>query len=410
MRFMLLAAPLALALAACGGGGGGGTATQTAALQGMVYEVDGQTLDRSGVTVRVLETGQSATTGADGRFFFTRVPADAFTLDFNGGLAALAQSGPGGGGADDPVGDDNGGGGGGTDDPLGDDNGGGGNGADDPPGDDNGSGGNGSDDLTEDDNGNPQVGGVPNGDTVEVRVAVDNGQVVEMSVSGSDRVRAESRLQRAAGSPDTDVQGKVRVESRADREKFTIEAEHLDAGTVVEFFLDGASIGSATADATGEAKLELATNDGAVLPLGKATAADLSGLPVEVRLAGGGATLLTGEVPALPDGTVTPGDPGAVTDRSRGRAPLAPLVSGLEGHVEIRRRPDEQRFKMEAQGLASGTAVAFWIADTSGTFVRLGGATAGATGDVEVSTQDNIAMPLGVSDVADLVGLSVRRK
>ncbi len=413
MRFAFLAAPV-LALAACGGGGGGGgaTTTQTAALQGMVYEVDGQTVDRAGVAVRVLETGQTAVTGADGRFFFTRVPADAFTLDFGGTLASLAQSGPGGGGGtDDPPGDDNGGGGNGADDPPGDDNGGGsgGQGADDPPGDDNG--GHGNDDLAEDDDGNPQVGGVPGGDTVEVLVAVSGGQVTEMSLSCGDRVRAETRLLRDASSPDADAQGKVRIESRADRQKFTVEAEHLDPGTVVDFSLDGTPIGSATADATtGEAKLELNTKDGAQLPLGAMSAGDLSGLHVEVRLAGTGEVLLSGEVPTLPDGTVAPGNPGSGTDRGRGRSPLTPLASGLEGHVEIRQRLDsgEQRFKIEAENLAPGTEVAFWIEDSSGTFVKLRSVVADAGGEAEISTEDDLPMPLGVSDVADLVGSDVR--
>ncbi|HEX5137882.1 MAG TPA: hypothetical protein VFY93_12975 [Planctomycetota bacterium] len=389
MRFVLFLSPL-LALAACGGGGG--TATQTAALQGMVYEVNGQTLDRAGVTVRVLETGQVATTGADGRFFFGRVPADAFTLDFGGGLAALAQSGPGGGGgADDPMGDDNGGGSGGQ-------------GADDPPGDDNGI------DLTEDDSGNPQVGGVPAGDTVEVLVAVQDGQVTEMSVSCGDRVRAEARLTRAADAPDADVQGKVRVESRADREKLTIEAEHLDPGTVVDFVLDGVSIGTGTADTTGEAQLELNTKDGDTLPLGVASVADLAGLPVEVLL--DGTLLLSGEVPALPDATVTPGNPGSGIGSGRGRAPLTPLVSGLEGHVEIRQRLDtgEQRFKMEAQNLAPGAQVAFWIEDLAnpGTFVKLRSVVADAGGQAEINTQDGLPMPLGVADVSLLAGLGVK--
>jgi hypothetical protein len=395
MRFALLAAPF-FALAACGGGGGGTTTTQSAALQGLVYEVDGQTVDRAGVNVRVLETGQTATTGADGRFFFNRVPADAFTLDFGGGLAALAQTGPGG---DDDIGDDNGGGSGGQ-------------GTDDPAGDDNG-----NDDLTEDDNGNPQVGGVPAGDTVEVLVAVEDGQVTEMSLSCGDRVRAETRLTRDAASPDGDVQGKVRIESRADREKFTIEAERLDAGTVVEFFLDDpsnadgfASIGTATALSGGEAQIELATNDGEALPMGAAAAGALSGFLVEVRLAGTGEVLLTGVVPALPDGTVAPGNPGSGTDSGRGRAPLTPLASGLEGRVEIRQRLDsgEQRFKMEAQNLASGTQVAFWIEDFSGTFVNLRSVVADAAGEAEINTQDGLPMPLGVGDVGDLVGLGVR--
>ncbi|MCK6461928.1 MAG: hypothetical protein L6Q95_18765, partial [Planctomycetes bacterium] len=177
----------------------------------------------------------------------------------------------------------------------------------------------------------------------------------------------------------------------------------------VDFSLDGTPIGSAMADTTGEAKLELNTKDGAQLPLGATSAGDLSGLLVEVRLASG-ELLLSGEVPALPDGTVTPGNPGSGSDRGRGRALLTPLASGLEGHVEIRQRLDsgDQRFKMEAEHLAPGTVVAFWIEDSSGTFVKLRSVAADSDGEAEISTEDDLPMPLGVSDVADLVGLDVR--
>jgi hypothetical protein len=368
-------------MVACGGGGGGSAALEAAALQGVVFEVDGQTADRSGVEVRVLETGQLATTGADGRFYFSRVPTGTVTLGFGPSLAALAQTGPGGG-----------------------------HGSDDPPGDDRG-GASGSDD--EDDQGNPQVGGVAGGDTVEVRAAVEGGQVTELSVVSSDRVRAEARLVRDAAAGDPDVQGKVKVESRLDRERFAIEAERLDAGTVVEFFLDDPadaagfiSIGAAAAIAGGEAQIERSTNDGDPLPLDALGAKDLAGFLVEVRLTSGD-LLLTGEVPALPDPNVTAGSPGA-TDRSRGRAFLTALAAGVEGTVEIRQREDAQRLKMEVEHLAPGTAVAFWIQDATGTFVRIAGAVADAMGEAEISTQDGLSLPLGAADVAALVGLSVQ--
>jgi hypothetical protein len=407
MRFAFLGSLLASVLAACGGGGGG-TTTQSAALQGMVYEVDGQTLDRAGVQVRVLETGQVVTTGADGRFFFNRVPADAFTLDFGGGLAALAQSGPGGGGgADDPAGDDNGGGG--MDDGIDDDN---------DADDDNGEDAEDDDDADEDEDGNPQVGGVSGGDTVEVRVAVEDGQMTEMSVVCSDRVRAEARLTRDANSPDADVEGKVRVESRDDREKFSIEAEHLATGTEVAFFLADPddpltfmSIGIMTATMD-EAELEFNTKDGDPLPLGALAAEELSGFLVEVRLSGTGELLLTGEVPSLPDGTVTPGQPGEGGDSLRGRAPLTALVAGLEGHVEIEQEleDNEQEFEIEAERLAPGTMVSFWIEDpvSPGMFTKFADATAGDDGEAEFETEDGDPLPLGVTDVADLVGLGVR--
>ena len=53
--------------------------------------LDGQTVDRSGVRVEVVETGRSLVTGVDGRFSFPGVPAGDFTLQFSDGrLARLA--------------------------------------------------------------------------------------------------------------------------------------------------------------------------------------------------------------------------------------------------------------------------------------------------------------------------------
>ena len=48
---------------------------ESAALEGVIYELDGQTIDRSGISVTVLETGESVLTGADGTFEFAVVPA-----------------------------------------------------------------------------------------------------------------------------------------------------------------------------------------------------------------------------------------------------------------------------------------------------------------------------------------------
>jgi hypothetical protein len=148
------------------------------------------------------------------------------------------------------------------------------------------------------------------------------------------------------------------------------------------------------------------------LPLGARSVDELAGFSVEVRLAATGATLLTGEVPALPDGVATFGDAPAPGGRGRGRAELTAHFMGLEGHIEIRSRPEEgeQRFKMEAEHLAPGERVAFLIEDPDapGTLVVLAQVAADGEGEAEVSTQDGLPMPLGATDVADLVGLEVR--
>lgn len=373
-------------LAACGGGGGG--SLQSAALSGHVYELNGQTQNRAGVEVTVVETGETAVTGVDGSFQFGSIPAGVVTLRFGGNLQAAALRGSG------EAGDDNGGGGA-------------------EPGDDNG-----ADDVVGETE--AELRDVRSGENVEVRAALDGGKLTEFSRSDGSRVRAESRLRRAAGSPDADVEGKVKIETRADREKFAVEADHLDAGVQVEFFLDDPataegflSIGLVTADALGKAELELSTNDGDLLPMGALAAGDLSGFAVEARLASGGGTLLVGEVPELPaaDGA-PPGDGdlnGGSDENSRGRALLTALQPGLEGHVEIRSRPEHgDEFRMEAEGLATGTQIAFEIADPAlpGAFLRLATGIANAFGEAEYETEG--ILPLGFASAADLVGLEVR--
>jgi hypothetical protein len=368
-----------LLIAACGGSGDD-TSTRTAALRGVVYEVDGQTVDRSGVNVTLLQTGRTLTTGPTGTFEFAGIPAGEISLQFGSSIVPAAHG----------DGDD-------RERRRGDD-----------------------DDLEdgEDDSGRWHVRGVSGGDDVKVRVAIRDGKVVEFSCSARNRLRAEARLRRADGSPDADVEGKVKVESRADREKFAIEAEHLAAGSIVEFFLDDpstpegfVSIGTATAAGLeGEAELELNTNDGAVLPLGAAAVSELEGFAIEVRLVAGGALLLTGEVPGLPAGGGDPGMPPRPGDDARGRARLTPALPGLEGHVELRTRPEQnrERFKVEAEGLAPGTRVAFLIRDpsSSDTFAQIAVRAAGLDGEAEFQTEG--LLPLGVANVGALVGLDVR--
>ena len=100
--------------------------------------------------------------------------------------------------------------------------------------------------------------------------------------------------------------------------------------------------------------------------------------------------------------------------RARGKADLNPAEPGLEGDIEIRRRTDdgkdEQRFKMEAEHLAPRRVVTFQIADpdTPGAWVTLATIAADGEGEAEISTQDGLAIPLGVADVSELIGRAVR--
>jgi len=235
-------------LAAGCGGGGSAPATSGAALVGTIYEIDGQTLDRSGVRVAVPETGDHVMTPRDGDFEFRDLPPGTITLIFESPAAPA-------GGSSEQV------------------------------------------DLER-------------GRTVRLFVAMQDGEVIHMCKSDEDEEGAKVSLVVAEGSPLPDVEGAVEVESDDDGEEFEIEAEHLEPGTEVDFFLDNPGdadgfvlIGTVAADAEGDADLELKTEDGDVLPLGAASVADLVGFLIEVRLTATGDLLLTGEVPdvAAPD-------------------------------------------------------------------------------------------------------------
>jgi len=427
LTFFLLAGTL---LVACGSGGAAAPNLESASLIGTVVELDGQTLDRSGVEVTLIETGATAVTGTDGRFSFPEIPTGTATLAFGQGqIRVLARRGAdddddGGDDADDDDGDDDDG-----DDDDGDDDDADDDDADDDDGDDDdGDDDDGDDDDADDDDaddddadddGNPLIRTIRAGDKIEVRIVIRDGEVVEFRVSGSGERKAIDALARPAGSLDLDVTGKVKVESDfSGDEEFEVEVEHLAAGTVMEVFLADPetpetfiSIGTAPANALGEAELEFETEDGDALPLSVSSVDELRDFLIEVRLATTGALLLFGTVPALPAGG-SPGDdtPGPF-DRSRGRSRLTSEFLGAEGHIDIRSRPEDgrERFKIEAEHLAPGTIADFFIEDPDGgPFVRFGSGTADAEGEIELSTNHGLAMPLGATHVADLVGLAIR--
>lgn len=64
----------------------------------------------------------------------------------------------------------------------------------------------------------------------------------------------------ATGAAIMGAMGSARLETRGTQMKLEIEVEHVPAGTVVNLFVGGTMVGSATANALGEAELELETN------------------------------------------------------------------------------------------------------------------------------------------------------
>lgn len=382
MKLRRLMLPIAL-VAACGGSTpSADPVLQTAALEGYVYEVDGQTVDRAGIDVRVLETGQLTTTDAQGRFAFAGVPASGVTLEFGSSLISLAQQS----GELERTRERQ---------RLADDEG-------------------------EDEDGHPHLHGLEAGDRARVRCALEDGEVREFYMAGADRLRAMTFLTRDPDSPDADVTGKVKIETRDDRERFEIEVEHLAAGTTVNFYLasppaagqdpDFTFVAAATANTDGEAEVERDTRDGDQLPLGAEAVSDLEGYLIEVRLdATDEPLLLTGTVPALPDEWPAPGDGASTGVRARARVQLEAQEAGLEGHVELRRtEQNRNRFEIEAEHLAPGRMVAFHLENAvgSGEFVQLATCAADAGGECRFEMEGGL--PLGLTDIAELAGRQVQ--
>ncbi len=401
-----------LALFAACGGGGGGTALQTAAMRGVVYELDGQTLDRSGVLVTVMENGSSQLTGPDGRFSFDSLPAGTLTLQFGSSLVVAAQESE--GEAEEGDGEEG-------EEHDGEEHDGEEHDGEEHDGEEHEADGEGehehADEDGEGEEGEWHVAGVAHREEVEVRVALRDGKVIEFRLLARDRLRAESRLHRAEASPDEDVAGKVRVESRREGDRFAIAVEQVAPSAGLEFFLDDpeteagpVSIGTATSGAGGGAEFVRESGGAPGLPLGVRTVRELAGFRVHVRLLATGQLLLVGEVPGLPDTGADSGMPPREGQDARGRSLLRSEQPELEGYVEIRSRPEQHRqlFLLQAEGFVPGTQVSIQIEDPagSGLFVTL--VTRLANGDGGVALEMSSPLPLGVERVADLVGRKIR--
>ncbi|MCK6461295.1 MAG: carboxypeptidase-like regulatory domain-containing protein [Planctomycetes bacterium] len=233
----------ALALAVGCGGGGGTTTTAAAQLAGTVYEVDGQRFDLAGVQVTLKETGEWAWTDSAGSFEFGGLEPGTYTLDFGGGI----EGAPGGDEFSDGAGD-------------------------------------------------PKVD-VPEGGRVEIRVALEDGEVKDYESGCEEDRSAVATLEMTGDAADGgfEVAGAVKVAERDGGTLFKVVVEGLEGGAVIEVFLGEASIGTATADGDGRACLVFEDE----LPLGAADLSELAGLGVGVTLSESGLALLTGEVPAL---------------------------------------------------------------------------------------------------------------
>ncbi len=215
--------------------------------------------------------------------------------------------------------------------------------------------------------------------------------------------RGRSALMRDAGSPFPEASGHVEVEAEDGEEEMEIEAEHLDSGTAVEFFLEDdagvmVSIGLATADDEGEAEIEFETEDGNALPLNAWTVADLAGRRVEVRTADG-TLILFGIVPEA--------SPRA--EKLRASAQASGNVAGSKGKVAslIDPRAGRERLRIDAKKIGAGSGQAeLYVDDGSGALVLVGTAPLKKSGRTrfQYDTKKGQALPLTAETLTDLSG------
>ncbi len=210
-----------------------------------------------------------------------------------------------------------------------------------------------------------------------------------------------SALMRDVASPFPDASGEVEARKSPTGDSLEIEAKHLDAAAALEFFLeqdDGTlvSIGTATADSQGEAKLAFDTAQGDTLPLGAASVDALAGRRVEVRTAAG--------IPVL-FGIVPNATTSAENHHEKGSFDLSGNSARVDAKVNGRAGRERLTIKVRDRAAAGGTAELF-VDDGTGTLVLAGSATVRRSGTVRF-TFDNRkggTLPLSAERLHDLSG------
>ncbi len=233
---------------------------QTSALEGTVYEVDGEANNLGGIGVTLSETGHFAVTGSDGSFSFEDLDAGSYTLRFDthGEIADESDDGESEGDAREEG---------------------------------------------EDSEGHPRVDVNGDGDRVEVRVAIEDGEVKDFSVGHHEYRHAIARMFPAEHAPYR-AEGRIKIAEIEDGFRFVVTAAPFEPGTVVEIWVDDRKhdpvlVGTAVAEG-GEIFFERDTRASDLLPFGVLDIDALENYRVEVRLADTEELMLIGEIPALP--------------------------------------------------------------------------------------------------------------
>lgn len=85
--------------------------------------------------------------------------------------------------------------------------------------------------------------------------------------SSSTRTRVEIALTAPAGAPFASAKGKARYSAKTGERELQIETENIPAGTAVAFLYNGTAIGTGTANALRQVRLNLNSTLGQTVPM-----------------------------------------------------------------------------------------------------------------------------------------------
>lgn len=352
-------------------------------------EVDGQTLDRDGIKIRIVETGDLVMTRADGSFQFPRLDPGWYTLDFAQSatgatprrLASVEsdesdkskEHGEREDGKDEeqPKREED------KDAPErerpedGEHEG-------ERPEKEKGHDCDDDEEQDEDHDGRPRVELDRDGPVSHLRISLDGDRVVSWSKSNKNHRFARSNMETCEGGRPTDVTGQIRVREwfGGERSRLSFKICNLRDGATVGVYMrdpsndrnewklveDGKGNGACCLNL----KIDTKKRD---LPFEATNVDDLAGFAVKVETRDG-LCLLEGEVPALPDRVEKDGKPEIEEPEFKGpifgKDRLVAQVDGVFGNVAIGHwgRRDLSRFTMFAGGLRKGATVLFQIRES----------------------------------------------
>jgi len=202
------------------------------------------------------------------------------------------------------------------------------------------------------------------------------------------------------------LSGRIRVRARDGRHAIEVRVRGSEPGTVLAVCIvaaDGAeeSLGELTISSDGDGALEVDTGDGGALPFGAGGVAELAGLAVRVKDAGGN-VILSGVVPAL---GADPHDAFEIEVELDLRAPAGSPEPGMRGDVQFESEPERDDIRVRLDEATPGREYTATIRRPDGEDSRetLAVLHTDEDGKAEVEMR-GVTLPLGASAIADLEG------